>query len=98
MCNRSAQAQKEEFFGRQLVDSGAMAAYDRTGYYSERPVFFPTNPYPFREELGFTGFVIGASFDGVAPEYIQNPYRGILPVKEQPRVEPPFPYNQPVTF
>lgn len=98
MCNKSAQALREEFFGRQLVDSGQMAAYDRVGYDAEKPVFFPTNPFGFRVEGGFTGHVYGASFDPVAPLYLQPYYKGVLPIKEQPRLEIPQPYTEPVVF
>lgn len=88
----------ERYFGRQIIDSGMMSAYDQAGYLTARPEFTDPNPFGFDQELGFTGFVVGASFDSVAPEYIQQPYRGILPVKQQPKVEMPLPYNEAVVF
>lgn len=96
MCNRDEMAFRERYFGRQLVDSGTVRAIDRAGQMD--PIYFPTNPFGFRSELGFLGARYMDSFAPVAPVYARPGYSGILPLKEQPRVDMPLPYREPVLF
>lgn len=62
------------------------------------PVYFPTNPFEFRPELGFMGARYLDSYAPVAPLYTQPGYSGIMPLKEQPKLEMPYPYWKPVLF
>jgi hypothetical protein len=45
------------------------------------------------------GYVMGpVDYLPIAPEYYQKGYSGILPLDQQPKVDLPEPYRQPVTF
>lgn len=87
---------REQNFGRQLTDSGTMFQADRAGVVF--PVFFPTNPLQFEAELGFMGYRYMDSFYPIAPEFAQPGYQGVYPLKEQPRLDMPLPYRNPVVL
>lgn len=90
---------REQFFGRQLVDSGAERFYDQSGRdYGSFAVFFPTNPFAFISELGFMGSRYLTDFAPVMPEYFRPGYGGILPLGEQPKIDMPLAYREPVLF
>lgn len=96
MCNRDEMTLRERLFGRQLKDSGTVRAIENAGQMD--PVYFPTNPFGFRPELGFLGARYLDSYAPTVPVYARPGYGGILPLKEQPRLELPLPYRSPVLF
>lgn len=96
MCNSSEMAFRERYFGRQLADSGTLRAIDAAGQMD--PVYFPTNPLSFDAELGFMGARYLESYFPVAPLFMQPGYAGVLPLKEQPRLDMPQPYREAVLF
>lgn len=96
MCDGKERSLIERLFGRQLVDSGTVRAIEAAGEMD--PIYFPTNPFGFRSELGFVGARYLDSYAPVVPVYSRPGYGGILPLKEQPRLELPLPYRSPVLF
>ncbi len=99
MCDRAENSFREQFFGRQLKSSGSMDFYDRTaGDFGAFAVHFPTNPEVFTPELGFMGARYLDSYAPIMPEYFRPGYQGVLPLKEQPTLEMPRPYREPVLF
>lgn len=87
---------RERYFGRQLPDSGTLNALDAAGKMD--PIYFPTNPLEFTAELGFMGARYMDSFAPVVPLYMQPGYGGVMPLKEQPKLDIPQPYREPVLF
>jgi hypothetical protein len=89
----------EQYFGRQIHPYGVLDAIEKTGSEIGKAVFYPTNPLQFKPELGNMGYVMGpVDYLPIAPEYYQKGYGGILPLDQQPKVDLPEPYRQPVTF
>lgn len=91
MCERAALL--EQLFGYQVRNSGYLDAIDQTSNRRTRPLYTPSNPYTFNQELGFNGFSYGLDVRSVLALYNQGGYGGILPIAEQPRVNPPYPYD-----
>lgn len=87
---------REQFFGRQLVDSGTMSRVDLAGRVD--PFYLPTNPLSFEPELGFMGARYLIDYAPVIPLYRRPGYGGVLPIAEQPKVNMPLTYREPVLF
>lgn len=95
MCN-SKRAFLSQYFGYQLENSGTVDAYAATAEQNTRPIYLPTNPYDFKPELGFNGYRYAVDVKRVVSPYMQPGYFGIFPVKEQPKLSAPWPYDVPV--
>jgi hypothetical protein len=91
----------ERYFGRQMRDYGFLRAYERTAEENFAPKFYETFPENvYHPDLGFTGFQ-KVSPD---PEYLGNytpleiNYFGIVPLKIQPKFNPPQPYQDSIMY
>lgn len=90
---------REQYFGRQIHPYGELDRIEKTGSELGKAVFLPTNPLQFTPELDFTGYrYADAQVYPVDPLYFQKGYNGVLPIAEQPKIDLPQPYREPVVF
>lgn len=94
MCNAAAIIQQK--FGRQIVDSGTMRAYELAGNDYLKANFLPSNWRAFQPEPGFLGSAPVVSVPAVISVVPNKGYRGILPLEQMPLIDAPQPYNVPV--
>lgn len=85
------------YFGRQASNYGVLASYEKTAQENFKPKFYPTFPENvYIPNLGFTGFqkVTPDAEEWKRGNYstLELYYFGIVPLKIQPRYNPPQPY------
>jgi hypothetical protein len=85
----------ERYFGYQLQNSGTVERIAQVAAENTDPVYYPTNPYPWKAETGFMGYRYGLDAALVVPTFQPDNYMGIFPTKEQPRIQSPYPYQMP---